>query len=624
MRLFPSIIDPRAPGGCRLDARKDVHSSVTHGYTPDAPPPAALTHSDPDDHELVVTLFDLGRQVAAVLDFDELLREIPRLIGRLISFEAFAVYLLEERRNTLRMAYAVGYPAPEAAIKLRPGVGLVGAAVASEQPLLVNDVASDPRYVEFVPGMRAELVVPMLHKSKPIGALNILSSNLNQFTERDVAIVRQFAAHVAVALVNARLFERSRLDAEAFETLAEIGREVAAVLDVDELFIRIAQLAKRVIDYRTFGILLVNDNDELEMKLAVKYGEKVEVPRVALGEGLVGYAALHGEVVLVPDVSQDPRYINLVPDVRSELAIPMLLKDRCIGVVDLESPQLNAFSKRDVEILTLLASQAAVAIENARLYEEVRSTQARLEKEVRFAQRVQAALLPAGPPKRLKGIELAGAFASARELGGDFHEYLAPDSNNLIVAVGDVSGKGVPAALYSAFAAELVRGRTFRRRYLPERSSPAGVLSSVNTILHQRQLEEYYCTLCYAIFDLKRRTITLANSGLPYPIRCSADGCAQIELPGVPLGSFNGSTYDEVSYALHAGDVFAFCTDGVFEAMNAAGAEFTTERLIEVVTASRELPSKAIVEAIFAAVAVWRGETPPNDDMTAVVVRVTV
>ena len=150
---------------------------------------------------------------------------------------------------------------------------------------------------------------------------------------------------MAVALVNARLFERSRLDAEAFETLAEIGREVASVLDLDELFTRIAQLAKRVIDYRTFGILLVNDDNELEMKLAVKYGEKVEVPRVALGEGLVGYAALHREVVLVPDVSQDPRYINLVPDVRSELAIPLLLKDRCIGVVDLESPELDAFTQ---------------------------------------------------------------------------------------------------------------------------------------------------------------------------------------------------------------------------------------------------------------------------------------
>ena len=141
------------------------------------------------------------------------------------------------------------------------------------------------------------------------------------------------------------------------------------------------------------------------------------MPRVRLGEGLVGYAALHHEPVLVADVSQDPRYIKLVPDVRSELAIPMLLKDRCIGVVDLESPELDAFSKRDVEILTLLASQAAVAIENARLYEEVRANEERLEKELRFAQRVQTALLPAGPPKRLKGVEVAAAFAPGARAG---------------------------------------------------------------------------------------------------------------------------------------------------------------------------------------------------------------
>jgi sigma-B regulation protein RsbU (phosphoserine phosphatase) len=598
---------------------------VSQGYTSDGPPAAAPGHPEASERELVTTLFDLGRQITSVLDFDELLRQIPRLIGRLISFDAFAVYLLEERRGELRVAYAVGYPEPERAIKLRLGVGLVGAAVSSEQALLVNDVRSDARYVEFVPGMQSELVVPLRHKSRTIGALNILSHHPGQFTPRDVVIASQFAAHVAVALVNARLFERSRLDAEALETLAEIGREVASVLDLDELFSRIAQLAKRVIDYRTFGILLLNEETgELEMKLAVQYGEKVQVPRVRLGEGLVGYAALHREPVLVPDVSQDPRYIKLVPDVRSELAIPLLLKDRCIGVVDLESPELDAFSKRDVEILTLLASQAAVAIENARLYEEIRANEERLEKELRFAQRVQTALLPAGPPKRLKGIEVAAAFAPAREVGGDFHDYLSPEAHTLVVAVGDVSGKGVPAALYSAFAAELVRGRTFRRRYLPDRSSPAGVLSSVNTILQQRQLEEYYCTLCYTVFDLKRRVLTLANSGLPYPIRCTAESCAQIELPGVPLGAFQGSTYDEITFALHAGDLFVICTDGVFEAMNADGQEYTAARLIDVVSGLRDQPASKVVEAIFAAVHAWRGETPPNDDMTAVAVRITL
>ena len=595
---------------------------MTQGNPADDVPALAAAHG-PQEHELVTTLFDLGRQVTAVLDLEDLLHQIPRLIKRLISFEAFAVYLLDERRGELKIAYSIGYPESDTPVRLRFGQGLVGAAVASEQPLLVNDLKADPRYIEFVAGMNSEVVVPLMHKSRPIGALNILSRNRDHFTTRDVAIVRQFAAHVAVALVNARLFDSSRRDADAFETLAEIGREVASVLDLDELFSRIAQLTKRVIDYRTFGILLINDIGELEMKLAVQYGEKVELPRVRLGEGLVGYAALHREAVLVPDVSQDPRYIKVVPDVRSELAIPLLIKDRCIGVVDLESPELDAFSKRDVEILTLLASQAAVAIENARLYEEVRANEERLEKELRFAQRVQTALLPVGPPKRLKGVEVAAAFASARELGGDFHDFLSPDTHTLVVAVGDVSGKGVPAALYSAFAAELVRGRTFRRRYIPDRSSPAGVLSSVNTILHQRQLEEYYCTLCYTIFDLKRHTLTLANSGLPYPIRCSAEGCSQIELPGVPLGSFQGSTYDEVSYALHAGDLFVFCTDGVFEAMNGDGQEFTAARLLDVVGRVRDAAPNVVVQAIFDAVHDWRGETPPNDDMTAVVVRIT-
>jgi sigma-B regulation protein RsbU (phosphoserine phosphatase) len=222
----------------------------------------------------------------------------------------------------------------------------------------------------------------------------------------------------------------------------------------------------------------------------------------------------------------------------------------------------------------------------------------------------------------MKGVEVAARFAPALELGGDFHDFLSPEANTLAVALGDVSGKGVPAALYSVFAAELIRGRTFRRRFLPDRSGPASVLSSVNTILHQRQLEEYYCTLCYSIFDLKRRVVTLANSGLPYPIRASAEGVTRIELPGVPLGSFHGSVYDEISMALHTGDVFVFYSDGVSEAMNVNGEEFGAGRLIEVIERSRQLAPRAIIDDIFQSVEAFRDGTPPNDDMTAVTVKI--
>jgi sigma-B regulation protein RsbU (phosphoserine phosphatase) len=578
----------------------------------------------PTDQELISTLFDLGRQVTSVLDFDELIQQLPELMSRLVSFDAFTVYLLDAKRGELRVTGGRGYPKGDRPFTLKVGEGVVGTAVAEQHPILVNDVATDPRYVEVVSGIRSELVVPLVHQSKPIGALNLLSTRTGQFSEDDVPIVRQFAAHVAVAMANARLFDRERADADAFETLAEIGREVAAVLEIEELLARIAQLTKRLIDYRTFGILLLDEaRGMLEMKLAVQYGERVYIPDVRLGEGITGYAALHKEPVLVRDVSADSRYIQVVPDVRSELAIPLLLKDRCIGVFDLESPELDGFSKRDVEILTLLASQAAVAIENARLYKELRESEARMEKELRFAQRVQAALLPMELPKKLKSIDVAAAFDPARELGGDFHDFLMPDANTLVVALGDVSGKGVPAALYSVFAAELVRSRTFRRKYLPERSSPAGVLSSINTILNQRQLEEYYCTLCYTIIDLKRRVLTLANSGLPYPIRCTGESCAQIELPGVPLGSFVGSTYDELTLPLRSGDTYVFCSDGISEAFDADGREFGASRLIEVVERHRGGTARQMVDAIMTAVYDFRAEAPQSDDMTALVLRVT-
>lgn len=573
------------------------------------------------EREILLALFDLGRQVAEVLDVDELLQRIPDLIGRLIPFDAFAVYLLDEKRSELRIGYAVGYP-DTSGLSIQMPHGVVGRVVDTQQAMVVADIREFPGYIEFVPGMASTVAVPLVHKARPIGALNVLSREHDRYSERDAAILRQFAAHVSTALVNARLFDSQRRDAEAFELLAEIGREVAAVLDLSQLLSRIAQLAKKVVDYRTFGILLLNDaTQELEMHVAVQYGEKVALPKVPLGEGLVGYAALHREPVLVPDVSKDPRYIKVVEDVRSELAVPLLLKDRCIGVFDLESPELDAFTKRDIEILTMLASQAAVAIENARLYEEVSKNEARMEKELRFAKRVQAALLPSALPKRLKGVDVAAQFMPARELGGDFHDFLMPESNTLIVALGDVSGKGVPAALYSVFAGELVRGRTFRRRFLPEKSSPANVLMSINTILHERQLEEYYCTLCYAVFDLKRRTMTIANSGLPYPVRASGDACALIELPGVPLGSFFGVTYDELSYPLNPGDAYVFCSDGVSEAMNARGEEFTSPRLVEVVRRSRHLPARDIVRNVVEAVAEHRAGFPPNDDMTVVALK---
>jgi sigma-B regulation protein RsbU (phosphoserine phosphatase) len=583
--------------------------------------------ADHDDHsrELIATLFELGREVTSVLDLDELLRQIPRLIARLTAFTVFAVYLLDDEQGMLHIAYAEGYPDEVVrTFRLRVGEGIVGTAVAEQRPILVNDVHDDARFRGPVSGVRGQLVVPLRNKNRVIGALNLLSDRAGAFSRRDEDILAQFGVHVAQALVNARLFERERDHTAMLETLTEIAREVAAILDLDELLSRIAVLTKRVIDYRTFGILLVNDaTNQLEPKVALQYGERTTMLTIDVGSGLVGYAALHKEIVRVDDVSADPRYIAVVDDVRSELVIPLLLKDRCIGVFDLESPELAAFTAEHADMLRILASQAAVAIDNARLYETVRDAERRLAREIEFASRVQMALLPAEVPKPHQGIEVAARFEPASHIGGDLYDFLTPDPNTLVVAVGDVSGKGVPAALYGAFVGELVRARTFRRRYTSVRSRPAEVLAAMNTILHDRQLEGYFCTLCYATFDFKRRLLTIANSGLPYPIRWSAGEPAAIDLPGVPLGLVPQTVYEERTLDLVPGDLYVFCTDGVSEAADLEGQEFGGARIIETIQRIHAEPAQRIVDGIFEAVMAFRRDGPPADDMTAVAVRIT-
>jgi sigma-B regulation protein RsbU (phosphoserine phosphatase) len=220
------------------------------------------------------------------------------------------------------------------------------------------------------------------------------------------------------------------------------------------------------------------------------------------------------------------------------------------------------------------------------------------------------------------GVTVAGRFESALELGGDLHDFRSPTPETLTVAVGDVSGKGVPAALYSAFTKDLIRSRTVHGRYRPEVFSVSAALEWMNTQLHERQLEEFYCTLCYAQFDVHARTVTIANSGLPYPLRWSNGRVSPVTIAGVPLGTFDGTTYEQVTLPFESGDVFVFCTDGVFEATNRQGEEFGVRRTAAVMEATADRDAEAIVGAIFDAVKAFTAGAQQHDDLTAVAVRI--
>jgi sigma-B regulation protein RsbU (phosphoserine phosphatase) len=482
--------------------------------------------------------------------------------------------------------------------------------------VFVPDVSKDPRYISLFPGVVAELAIPLLNRDKLVGVLNIEGPDVADFTSDARNALRVLASHLAVAVENATLYRETRWYAGLLATLYEIGKETGSILDLDELLHRIAEIVKRVIDYEMFGILLLEeDTQELVMRKAVRFGGAGEKPRIKLGQGLCGAAALLKQPLLVGDVLKDPRYLRLIPETRSELVVPLVHKDRLVGVFDLESPEVDRFTEEHVKILTPLASQAAIAIENARLYEELRRKELRLERELRIAREVQGGLFPEEAPAS-RFWEVSAHFQPAEELGGDLYDFYTVGENQLALAVGDVAGKGVPAALYGAFASGTARARAFHEK------TPKDVLYRVNRTLRRRGIEGMFCALAYALFDFGARRLSLANSGLPYPLHYSAASgrCRPIEIAGLPLGAFDDSRYEEQAVTLERGDLYVFHSDGISESHNGREA-YGTARLIQLV---QDHPGTAheVGDKILNDLARFMDGALPSDDVTVVVVRI--
>ncbi|MCM2258165.1 MAG: GAF domain-containing protein [Vicinamibacteria bacterium] len=575
-------------------------------------PPPALPSS------LLSEVLEIAAEINRVLDPQALLPTIAQHVRRLVDYKILDIFL-PEPDGSLRPAFVDGY-APEAAraFRLRPGQGIVGAAAQRRETVFVADVTHDPRYVSLFPGVKAELAIPLISGDRLIGVLNVEGPDAAAFTEQARTLLQVLATHLAIAIENATLHGETRWYAGLLATLYEIGKETASILDLDALLTRVAEVVKRVIDYEMFGILLLDERaQELVMYKQVRFGEFKEKTRIAIGRGLCGTAAATKQPVLVGDVTKDPRYVSIVPETRSELVIPLIHKDKVIGVFDLESTVPHRFTEEHVKVLTPLASQAAIAIENARLYEALRQKEARLQRELAVAQAVQHGLFPEECPSG-PGWEASAHFLPARELGGDLYDFYELENGRLGLSIGDVAGKGVAAALYGAFASGTVRARAFEKR------EPADLLQRVNRALWNRGIEGFYCTLTYAVFDFPLARLRISGSGMPHPLhyRAATAACERIEIAGLPLGTFEEASYEELGVELATGDVFVFFSDGVQEATRGDNEEYETLRLVRVVEAHAGARAPEIGAAILEDLEAFTGGAPQRDDITLVVVKI--
>ena len=590
MKRFMETTDPK------------THSSVATESTP----------------EVIATLAELAEEVNASLDLDEVLAHAAVLIKRLIDYELFGVLMIDGDGLTLTHRFAIGYP-PGLAENLRIpiGQGITGTAAKTGQPVRVSDVSKDPRYINAIDSVRSELAVPLMFRGKCVGVLDIQSRHLNYFTKEQQTILSLLANRLAVAIENARLFQQVRTQAEALLVLNEVSREISSILDVEELLRRTAELIKRVIDYQILSIMLYDEEQKVfRHRLDVKHGQRAQGKlRAAATEGLVGAAATLREPVLVPDVTKDPRYLMVNPETRSELAIPMIHKGKVIGVLDLESPQLNYFTEDHVQTLSILAANLAVSVENARLYEQVAEGEARLERDLNAAKRIQGALLRPVPTADY-GLDVAARYVSAREVCGDLYEFLRYGPQQLGIALGDVSGKGTAAALYGAVAIGIMRSLA------PQKLQPAEMLRQMNQLVGERRIEGRFMTACFATWQKGRQKLRVANAGQSQPLLYKNGRCDKIELTGFPLGIFEDVHYEEWGVVLDPGDVLVFHSDGIAETANAEGQFFGTTRLMRLLEQHHDRPAAEIADLVLREVDWFTESAPLSDDRTLVVLKV--
>jgi phosphoserine phosphatase RsbU/P len=563
-------------------------------------------------------LLEVADVVNTTLDLDTTLRRVAELVRKVIDYEIFGILLLNEKTQELYFRFQVGY-SPEVAerMRIKVGEGVTGIAAQRREAILVDDVAKDQRYISAVPNVRSELAVPLIIKNRLIGVIDIESPQPNHFTEEHKRLLTLIASRMAVGIENARLYTRTTRQARTLVLLNEIARELTSILNVDELLKRIAELLSRLIDYQMFSILLLDEaGEKLQHRFSQRFQENIELKReIPLGKGVVGYAAQHKQAVLVPDVKKDSRYIQGNPETRSELAVPLVYKDKVIGVLDLEHTRRGFFTDDHKRTVTTLAAQVAIAIENAQLYEQIARQEKRLERDLAMARQLQFRLLPPTLPK-LANLDIAAKFVPARAIGGDLYDFVGYSMSRTAIVIGDVSGKGAPAAIYAALVSGILRS------HAPIEPGPAEMLSAVNFSLGERRIDGQFVSLIYAVWDDRNRTLQVANSGLPRPIYCHDGKIEIIEATGLPLGLFDDADYDEFSFRAKPGDMFVFFSDGILDASNKAEELFGRERVGEIVAAHPNASADEMVKLIFQAVAEHASGVEAFDDQTVVAIRV--
>lgn len=410
----------------------------------------------------------------------------------------------------------------------------------------------------------------------------------------------------------------SQPSAERLALLYRITQVFSSSLDMAEVLNRVMDEVVAAVHAERGFLMLYDTQQRLIFRSARGLEQQtIEAPEFQVSRSVVERVGRDGTPLLTSNAQSDAwlggRASIIGLGLRSILCVPLQIKQTTLGVIYVDNHlQAGIFSRDDLDLLVSIAASAAIAIENARLY-QVAVEKGRLERELQVAREVQRSLLPQQTPS-LPGFEIGAWWLPAREVSGDYYDYLKTDAEHLAVVIADVSDKGMPAALLMALTRSTVRACLSGAGGLAER------IANANRLLAADAANGMFVTLFCAEMD-SNGVVTFVNAGHNPPILVTAEGPVELRRTGAALGLFEDAAYTQRQVSLAPGDFVVFYTDGATDAMNAEGAEFGKERLFTFIHDQRRAAAPALAAALAAALQEFTGDAPAADDITLVIVR---
>lgn len=421
-------------------------------------------------------------------------------------------------------------------------------------------------------------------------------------------------------LVEARSRLRSRVN--QLDAISKVGRQVAAILNLEDLFQRVVELIQDSFGYDHVRIFTRDAGSDMLFRASTGPDDarwRQANYRLPFGQGIIGWVAEHGQPLMVNDVSADPRYtidrLGILAETQAELAVPLKVEDRVLGVLDVQNAVAGTFDDEDLFVLQTLADQVAMAIEDAQLYQQSRERE-RLEQELRVALDIQTSLLPESLPA-IAGWDIAASWQPARNVAGDFYDFIPLRDGRWGILIADVSDKGVPAAIFMAVARTLLRAMAIGKE------TPAAALQRANDLIITDARTDMFVTVFYAVLDPMTSQFAYVNAGHVPPLlyQCGTGSVSTLRAHGIALGAVPDITLEQHTITMTPGDLLVLYTDGITEAVNDNLEEFGEERLARLIFQHHSAPAGQLICMIEDALGDFVGDQPPFDDRALVVLR---